>query len=195
MRQSCVRCGVEKDQRAFDKDASRPSGLYPWCKLCRKKYSPSRQQGVDDPLNGHVCSFCDTPVRGHANRRFCSSYCKDRVAALRKRYGLTVEQYRSLIPRDGRCPICFRRPRKWVVEHDHGTGLVTGAVCTGCNVGLLAHSGHDIERAKRLVKYLTSPPAEAIIGRHVVPEDPTGSLRGKSKIHKMWGSRPRKDTP
>jgi len=184
---ACVRCGEEKDQRAFDRDSSRESGRYPWCKLCRKKYSPAKQQDISAELNGRVCPLCDTPIRGHANRKYCSQYCRDRVAGLSKRFGLTVEQYRSMIPEDGRCPICRERVRKWVVEHNHDTGRVTGLVCTGCNVGLLAHSKHNADTALRLHEYLKSPPADSIIGEHIVPDDPDGKLRGRSKIHKRWG--------
>ena len=187
MKLACVRCGEEKDQRAFDRDSSRESGRYPWCKLCRKKYSPAKQQDISAELNGRVCPLCDTPIRGHANRKYCSQYCRDRVAGLSKRFGLTVEQYRSMIPEDGRCPICRERVRKWVVEHNHDTGRVTGLVCTGCNVGLLAHSKHNADTALRLHEYLKSPPADSIIGEHIVPDDPDGKLRGRSKIHKRWG--------
>lgn len=187
MRLSCVRCNEDKDQRAFDRDSSRESGRYPWCKLCRKKYTPKKQQSPDDKLNGHTCPLCDTPVRGHPNRRFCSDYCKNRVASLRKNYGLSVEQYRQMLPKDGKCPICGKRPKKWVVEHNHETGLITGLCCTGCNVGLLAHSKHDPEIVERLLEYLKSPPAEGVIGKHKVPDDPDGKLRGKSQIHRRWG--------
>lgn len=187
MRKACARCATEKDQRAFDRDSSRDDGRYPWCKLCRKKYSPRSQQAIDDPLNGHVCPLCDTPIRGHLNRRYCSSYCKDRTKALQVKYGLSVEQYRALLPPDAKCPICLRRPRKWVVEHDHYTNLVTGLVCTGCNVGLLANSKHDPDIVKRLYWYLARPPAESVIGRHRVPDDPEGKIRGKSKMHTKWG--------
>lgn len=189
MRKACVRCGTEKDQRAFDRDSTREDGRYPWCKLCRKKYSPKAQQSLDGALNGRTCPLCDTPIRGHANRKYCSNYCRDRVQGLSKRFGLTVEQYRKLIPEDGLCPICRKRPRKWVVEHNHSTGLITGLVDTGCNVGMIAYSGHDPEVARRLYEYLREPPAERVIGQHQVPDDPEGKLRGKSKIHAKWGRR------
>lgn len=187
MKLACARCGCEKDQRAFDRDSSRESGRYPWCKLCRKKYSPAKQQSIDAALNGHVCPLCDTPIRGHANRRYCSNYCKDRTKALGRNFGLTVEQYRSMIPDDGCCPICRERVKKWVVEHNHDTGLITGLCCTGCNVGLIAYSKHNPEVALRLHLYLKTPPAEGVIGKHKVPDDPDGKLRGRSKIHKRWG--------
>lgn len=187
MKLICARCGEEKDQRAFDRDASRASGRYPWCKLCRKKRKPGKIQSLEADLNGHVCPLCDTPVRGHPNRRFCSEYCKDRVSSLRRQYGLTVEQYRSLLPSDGLCPICGDRVKKWVVEHNHWTGEITGVCCTRCNVGLLAYSNHDSAVALRLYEYLKNPPAESVIGKHVVPDDPDGKLRGKSKLDKKWG--------
>lgn len=183
----CVRCAVTKDVRSFDKDTSRPDGRYPWCKLCRAKYSPSKQQDISDELNGHVCPLCDTPIRGHANRRYCSSYCKERASALRKKFGLTVDQYKKLISATGgHCPICKKRPRKWNVDHDHKTGLVTGVVCVRCNVGVLAYSNHDTDMAVRLADYLQAPPATYIIGEVIVPEDPDGTIRGRSKLHGTW---------
>lgn len=186
---TCARCGTEKAAYAFDQDSSRANGRYPWCKLCRKKYSPARQQDIEAELNGHVCPLCDTPIRGHLNRRFCSAYCKERVASLKTKFALSVDQYRALVDATGgRCPICKCRTKKWAVDHNHDTGRVTGVVCTGCNIGLLAFSKHAPDLVESLLGYLQETPAEKLGCAVKVPDDPNGTRRGKSQLHKKWQS-------
>lgn len=183
----CTKCKKVKPSTSFSNDSSRTSGKFPYCKSCQNKYMTGRP--VQDPgarPNGRTCPLCDAEIRGHANRRYCSNYCKDRTKSVKTKYGLDVEQYRSLIDATGgRCPICEKRVRKWVVEHNHFTNEVTGVVCTRCNVGVLAYSNHDIDTVRRLLAYLEDPPARTI-GPLYAPDDPDGKLRGKSKLHGTW---------
>lgn len=185
----CMKCRKAKSVRSFSGDVTRGDGLYPYCKPCQMKYG--RDNNIQDPgapLNGKDCPLCDTPLRGRANRAFCSSYCRDRVKSLKTRYGLTPQQFRALLDANqGQCPICHQKPKKWCVDHDHVSGLVTGLVCTRCNVGLLAYSSHKPEVAERLFRYLVEYPAVRIIGPVVVPDDPDGRVRGTSKLHQTWG--------
>jgi hypothetical protein len=60
---------------------------------------------------------------------------------LRKRYGLTPEDYeRMRTEQNGACPICMRpfedRPRAVHVDHCHTTGRVRGLLCESCNLGI-----------------------------------------------------------
>ena len=58
---------------------------------------------------------------------------------LKARYGLTPEEYQSILTRqNGACAICQRHPRKrrLAVDHDHGDGHVRGLLCDRCNRGL-----------------------------------------------------------
>jgi hypothetical protein len=62
---------------------------------------------------------------------------------LKKKYGLSLEQYGLLLARcNGRCPIC-KSPfsdsildMKPVVDHCHKTGRVRGVLCRACNRSL-----------------------------------------------------------
>lgn len=57
---------------------------------------------------------------------------------LRRRYGLTVEQFEAMREaQSDKCAICHK-PFKQLpsVDHDHATDLVRGLLCAHCNVGL-----------------------------------------------------------
>ena len=73
-----------------------------------------------------------------------------RDAALRRKYGITNEDFDGLIAaQEGRCAICGQIPevarantrtgRRWTglqIDHDHGTGIVRGLLCIRCNTTL-----------------------------------------------------------
>lgn len=55
---------------------------------------------------------------------------------VRNRYGLSLEEYESLLASQGGvCATCGGTTRL-VVDHDHATGAVRGILCHGCNVSL-----------------------------------------------------------
>lgn len=73
-----------------------------------------------------------------------------------KTYGITLDDYnRRLESQDGRCAICRRLPRKYVlcVDHDHKTGRIRGLLCIRCNRHLGA-VGDNLERVMKFVEYL-----------------------------------------
>jgi hypothetical protein len=176
----CKKCCKSLPISSFSKDSSRLSGIFPWCKTCQKD-STQKFQNPDDELNGHICPLCDTPTRGHRNRRYCSKTCMYRSRSIR-RYGLTVPEYRRLLDAtNGKCPICDKVPNRWNIDHDHNTGLVTGLVCTGCNIGPLAHSLHSVEFVKKLLSFLENPPAKTL-GIVAVSEPAL-----PSNLHMLWG--------
>ena len=61
---------------------------------------------------------------------------------IKRKYGLTPEAHADLLmSQDNRCAICrqafdFSRPRDSVIDHDHDSGTVRGALCNRCNRGL-----------------------------------------------------------
>ena len=61
---------------------------------------------------------------------------KHREQKLKKRYGLTEEQYNTILAeQEGKCGIC-KRYRRLSVDHDHKTGKNRGLLCSNCNSGL-----------------------------------------------------------
>ncbi len=85
-----------------------------------------------------------------------------------RRYGLDEADWFVLVPEGGVCPICVRPPRdgKTVIDHEHvprwkykppseRKKYVRGLLCSWCNFRLL-RKGLTLERAKRIVAYLTA---------------------------------------
>lgn len=62
---------------------------------------------------------------------------KRRIRDLKKRYGITVEQYDLLLKsQKGVCAICGGNnldEKRLSVDHDHNTGEVRGLLCNTCN--------------------------------------------------------------
>lgn len=77
---------------------------------------------------------------------------------LRKKYGITLEQYaEKLSEQGGRCAICTTdEPKPWpyfVVDHDHETGCVRGLLCHACNVGI-GQLQDDVALLRNAITYL-----------------------------------------
>lgn len=178
----CKRCRQAKSEDEFSRDSTRKTGRFPWCKSCQVEYARESKWQRDDAVkNGHVCPLCDTEIRGHPNRRFCSQTCKDRARSLKARFGLTVEQFRLLIEEaNGVCPICLESTQNWHVDHNHSTGEVTGVVCNSCNIGALSRTYHNPRYIRRLLDYVENPPAPALGVLATAPAARSANL------HTMW---------
>lgn len=61
---------------------------------------------------------------------------------------------------DGRCASCVTVPAtRLVLDHDHDTGLVRGALCDGCNSAEGGGFAATLRREPQLAAYLANPPA------------------------------------
>lgn len=80
-------------------------------------------------------------------------------AHLRRKYGITIEQYRQMLARQGgTCAVCPRTEpggkSKWFhVDHDHATGKVRGLLCLKHNTAL-GCVNDSVDELKKLVQYL-----------------------------------------
>jgi hypothetical protein len=58
---------------------------------------------------------------------------RNRVALIRRRYGLTTEEHEALFQQHGnRCAVCGS-PDDLHVDHCHVSGKIRGILCGGCN--------------------------------------------------------------
>jgi len=75
---------------------------------------------------------------------------------VRRTYGLEAGEYgRILALQEGRCAICYKRPRKryLAVDHCHECGAVRGLLCYFCNKALGVWE-FDAATAVRAIAYL-----------------------------------------
>jgi hypothetical protein len=58
--------------------------------------------------------------------------------SLKRRYGISLEDYARLLARQGVvCAICLRQPaERLCIDHCHATAQVRGLLCRTCNAGL-----------------------------------------------------------
>ena len=80
---------------------------------------------------------------------------------LKKRYGITIDQYNDLFEsQKGCCAIC-EKPRELggrsglYIDHDHNTNKVRGLLCPGCNyaIGVFRENKEHLNKA---IEYLSN---------------------------------------
>lgn len=131
----CSKCSETKVLALFNKHPHTTNRRRPECAECTKKYHRAHRSGKPPEWN--------------------------RKYALKKFFGLTLDQYAAmLIEQHGRCAICGTTKSSNVtkhlcVDHDHGTGKVRGLLCHGCNRGL-GFLKDDVELLAAAIKYLSS---------------------------------------
>ncbi len=140
-----------------------------------------------------TCTICKQSKPLEAFHRSCVmkrdgriKQCKKCVMAKRKgqhdwirmRYGVTKEEYESMIAdQEGRCKLCLRPTKRLCVDHCHSTMRIRGLLCNKCNVAI-ALLGEDETLFCRAIDYL-KPPGDSA---KVVYADPDrGRRRAKSK--------------
>lgn len=99
---------------------------------------------------------------------------KRREAHLKRTYGITLEQWHSILANQGGvCAICSREPRGievFTTDHDHVTGIVRGILCRYCNHRQVGRH-RDPERLRRIADYLEFNPASSVLpSGHVIPK-------------------------
>jgi hypothetical protein len=85
------------------------------------------------------CRACRRNYNRHWYANGTDRRPNSRAAHLRNKYGITIEEYDTLLlAQGGVCGICKQPPseRYLAVDHDHETGEVRGLLCIGCNVAL-----------------------------------------------------------
>lgn len=93
--------------------------------------------------------------------RACAS-AKTHEAMVEKTYGITGDEYETLLKRQGgKCAICRARPvsKRLAVDHDHKSGDVRGLLCSRCNHDLMGAAWDSLAIAVALWHYLNTPPA------------------------------------
>lgn len=126
------------------------------CRICNKwvelKFFYKRTWKGKPSTEFSYCKFCNKTV----NERTYVSRCA-------KRYGLSVDDYNSLLEKQGnKCAICkcpqpnegkLSKRNRLVIDHDHLTGRVRGLLCDPCNRAI-GQFKENLSNIKAAVKYL-----------------------------------------
>ena len=130
---TCNKCNTEKELTEFSVDKSMKSGRHSYCKSCFTEYK--------------------------RNLRKQPNYIQNEN--LKKRYGITYEQYVDrLEEQNGVCKLCMQPNRgatNLAVDHCHTTGTVRGLLCNHCNKAL-GHFKDDQQLLSNAIEYLKSSP-------------------------------------
>lgn len=92
-------------------------------------------------------------IREHQARYRNANKEKRSAQAQCYEYGISMERRDELFADNGgRCAIC-RREISTVIDHDHETGVVRGALCRGCNLAI-GYFKDNTESLLRAIQYL-----------------------------------------
>ena len=110
--------------------------------------------------HGKPCRHCGGTLRYRLDRRCV--HCGDarrqsKDTMMRRLYGISTAQFAEIVRlQGGKCGMCEKitdlRP-----DHDHKTGEIRGALCTGCNSGL-GLLGDNEEGLVRALAYIRKKP-------------------------------------
>lgn len=147
------------------------------------------------PDGKRFCSGCQCMIpRWYADGSRCKACASESRygSHILETYKITYDFYLALYQfQGGRCYICRKIPRsrRLAVDHDHETGQVRGLLCSGqrsCNHDVLGNIT-GVDMAKRIVLYLTDPPAKVMTeGRELdieVASASGGMMAGKSRVN------------
>ena len=162
----CKHCHHEKPLSAFYGDKAARDGLRPECKACtaarRKQWYAVNKEREIARVKGWQQENAERLNTYRRQRRTNPAVKqRDRANYLKRKYGMTLEDYdRLLVEQGGGCAICGRPPRDDIalhVDHDHETGRVRGLLCFPCN-NTLGDFGDDPIRLYVAAAYLARDP-------------------------------------
>jgi 5-methylcytosine-specific restriction endonuclease McrA len=166
----CSKCGELKPLTAYYRAGGNSrEGLRGDCIPCNLASKAERHRLNPEPARRRTRAWRLANLeRANANQQaFVASGGKrlsDRKSHLKRKYGMTLEQYQAMLDsQGGGCLICGRPPRDDIslhVDHDHSTGNVRGILCFCCN-NALADFQDNPELLRKAASYVTSHDPEA----------------------------------
>jgi hypothetical protein len=159
---TCNKCGVAKPLESFYKAAGTRDGRRGDCKSCNLRAQHERYIADPGPKKARVKRWQQAyPDRVNATQRLRRATPegkrRQRADHLKRKYGMTIEQYDAMLAaQGGGCFICGRLPRQDIslhVDHDHSTGAIRGILCFCCN-NALADFQEDRLLLQKAAEYL-----------------------------------------
>jgi hypothetical protein len=179
-RRACNDCNKRKLLDDFPRDKNRPLGRGYICKTCavvrtRAWYKTNKKRALTNSkrwretnrLKQRASSrkyYAKNATRLRARSRELNARPEAKAAArwcwVKRKYGLTKEQWLDIFEVQGRRCACCRSAepsskRGWHTDHDHKTEKLRGIVCHPCNVmlGAARDSIEILEAGKRYLRH------------------------------------------
>ena len=171
----CIKCQEFKPLDQFYRMAGMRDGHRNDCKACNLAAKAARYRANPEPARERTRLWrLANPERyAETQARFRASDGKkisDRRSHLKRKYGLSLDEYDAMLARQGGgCGICGREPSDRIslhVDHDHRTGRIRGLLCFVCNSSLGDLDDPDLLRAA--LRYVEPPaPRDLLIEARV----------------------------
>jgi hypothetical protein len=152
----CKTCGEVKPLVEFYAAKGMRDGRRNDCKSCnlaakKVRYAANPQRHIDRVRAWQVENSERYNAYQRERRQRPEIKQREREGHLRRKFGITNEDYESMLAaQGGRCAICRREPNPKIslhVDHDHETGTVRGLLCVRCNNGIaLFDEDHEVLR-------------------------------------------------
>ena len=185
----CSKCGVEREEKEFNRDKGKKDGLTPWCKACCRTYFHDARRDPNHPahaslmrgdllqkLSEHPYSWTYRERNWRRLRIECVPGCLANEGFLCRTHYQALWDYQG-----GRCALCgglLARGMKPYPAADHyhrdsdGRGPIRGLLHggkTGCNVRILGafEAGRKVpDEALEIAcrGYLENPPSARMVG-------------------------------
>jgi Recombination endonuclease VII len=140
---TCPFCKNEYPLTEFYTRKKSPDGKDTYCKPCKRGMVDNRKSANPDHVRKKNRELYHSKPDHFKNTR------------LKYKYGITLEEFQAIcVAQNNICAICGD-DGPLVVDHDHVTGKVRGALCHQCNrcLGLLKD---NIEILRRSIDYLNA---------------------------------------
>lgn len=123
---TCLRCRTPKPLDDFHRNKNVKDGRSKVCKICCSKYGKRYYVKNKEKILQQTKAYRDS-----------KTIDERREWDFKKKYGITVQQYKEMFQRQGGgCKICGQPASRLHVDHDHTTEAVRGLLCSNCNRGL-----------------------------------------------------------
>ena len=161
----CVKCGIRQPLDQFYRAKGTRDGLRGDCKSCFKARARARYQADSSAAIARVKRWQQANpdrLNAYRRRRRLEPEVKrrERAGHLKRKYGITLEAYQTmLVNQGGRCAICRRQPPSDIslhVDHDHQTGKIRGLLCFTCN-NALGDFEDDASLLRSAITYVEQP--------------------------------------
>lgn len=160
----CSKCGVAKPLSEYYRMKGMRDGHRNECKQCNLAAQARRRHANPEENRRRVREWqAAHPDRVAARRAIHRSTGQkrewDRRSHLKRRFGITLEDYEEMLAaQGGGCALCHRPPRSDIslhVDHDHANNRIRGLLCFTCN-NALGDFEDDTGRLREAARYLES---------------------------------------